>query len=183
MAHPILAISLPCRASRLSRSAWASGLACGYAEAEALRQAYLESITHEQCEAVALQRDIAGAGLDHAEVDVGCRGSRGHGSPQLGATRPPIVGENRLRCRRSLTHRQPIRACADAIPRAVDRALQVITRVRQQVPNPDVHKENVLRRIFLLAELEEPEPIVPRRTAVKLKCGTAAMADDEAGLI
>jgi hypothetical protein len=57
---------------------------------------------------------------------------------------------------------QGIRACADAIPRAVDRALQAITGVRQQIPNPDVHMENVLRRILLLAELDEPEPITPQ---------------------
>ena len=148
-----------------------------------------ESITQEQCETVALQRYVAGAGWDHAEVDVGCRGRRGHGSPQLGATRPRIVGENRLRCR-SLTHRQPIRACADAIPRAVDRALQAITRVRQQVPNPDVHIENVLRRIFLLAELDEPEPVAPQnglQIEVRLcgigrevKGGCAALADGSA---
>jgi len=87
----------------------------------------------------------------------------GHGPPEFSPTRPRIIRENRLRCR-SPAHGQPIRACADAIPRDVDRALQVITRVRQQVPNPHVHVENVLRRIFLLAELDEPDGSADKAT-------------------
>ncbi len=103
-----------------------------------------------------------------------CSGSdRRHIAPEVGPAGSGVIGLNRL-WREALAEGQPVGAGANAVQCRIDRALQAVTGIRQEVPHPHAEGDDVLGRIFFLAKLDMSKAIAPQdRLQIKWGFGCA----------